>query len=50
MRIKNITKNKIAEVEEVLTNIDLDNKYDWVIINSNINATKNLKLIDIKKY
>lgn len=48
--IENINKIAIVEVAKVLSIINLNNKYNWVITNSDIDATRDPKLTGIKKY
>lgn len=48
--IKNIDKILIAKILKVSNTIDLYNKYNWAISNSNIDVSENLGLTGIKKY
>lgn len=48
--IENMDKTVIAEVVIMLNTIDLDNKFNWANSNANINITRNLRVIGIKKY
>lgn len=50
MAIENINITVIAEVAKVLSTIDLGNKYSEAISNTDIDAARNLGLINIKKY
>lgn len=50
MIIENTNKIAIAKVAKVSNAIDLGNKYNWIISNTNIDEARNLKLIGIKKY
>lgn len=34
----------------MLSSMDLNSKYIWAISNANMDVTKNLKLINVKKY
>lgn len=47
---KKVNKVMMAEVTRVLTAIDIDTKYKWVISNTDMNATRDLKLTSVKKY
>lgn len=40
----------MTKVAKILSAIDFSNKYSWAVNNTNINATKNLKLTSFKKY
>lgn len=48
--IENIDKTAIAKFAKVLSTINLSNKYNWAINNTDINITRNLRLTSIKKY
>lgn len=48
--IEKVDKTAIAEVAKKLSIINLDNKYSWIINNSDMNAAKDLGLTSIKKY
>lgn len=50
LAIQNIDKIVIAEVVKVLSAIDLESKYSWVISSTNMNIIRDLGLISIKKY
>lgn len=50
MIIRNINKIVFAEVAKILSLRNSNSKYIWVINNININAAKDLRLTDIKKY
>lgn len=50
LAIENINITVIAEIAKVLSIINLGNKYNEAISNTDIDTAKNLGLIDIKKY
>ena len=50
LAIENIDKNAMAEVIKMSSVIALGSKHNWVISNTDISATQNLRLIGIKKY
>ena len=50
LAIENADKTAMAEVTKVSNAIDLGNKNSWAISNADINAARELRLIDIKKY
>ena len=50
LAIKNVDKTIMVEVAKISNAINLDNKHSWAISNANIDATKDLSLIGIKKY
>lgn len=50
LAIKNVDKIVIAKVVEVLNAINFNYKHNWSINNSNMNAARDLRLTNIKKY
>ena len=50
LAIENANKTAIAEVTKVSSAIDFKNKHSLAISNADIDAAKNLRLINIKKY
>ena len=46
----NVDKTAMAEVAKVSSAIDLGNKHSWAISNADMDATRDLGLIGIKKY
>lgn len=50
LAIENIDKTAKAKVAKVSNAIHLDSKYSWAISNSDMDAAKDLKLTEIKKY
>ena len=48
--MENINKIALIEVVKILSLINLDGKYMWVISNVKIDAARDLGLIGIKKY
>lgn len=48
--IENVKKITMAVVINVLSTIDLGNKYNWTINNANIDVVEDLGLTNIKKY
>lgn len=50
LAIENIDKTAVAKIAKVLNVIDFDKKHKWAINNNDMDATKDLKVIGIKKY
>ena len=48
--MKNIDKTAMAELAKILNAINLGSKHSWAISNADMDATRNLGLISIKKY
>lgn len=50
LAIENVDKIVMAKTAKMLSTIDFNNMYNWVINNADIDVVKNLKLTGIKKY
>lgn len=50
LTIKNADKTAIAEFAKMSSAIYFESKHSWIISNTDMDATGDLKLIDIKKY
>ena len=48
--MENADKTTMVEVAKVSSVIDFRSKHSWAINNTNIDTSKNLKLIGYKKY
>lgn len=48
--VEKVDKAAMAKVVKITSNIDISNKYKWAITNDDLNITRDLKLIGVKKY